>query len=123
MLAAYTPELVEQISGVPADDVRAAARLFGTAARGAIFYSMGITQHSHGTEHVLAISNLALMTGNLGRPGTGVNPLRGQNNVQGACDMGALPERLHGLPGGRRPRRAAQVHRGVGRPAGRDARA
>ena len=91
VLATYTPELVEQISGVPAGDIRAAARLFATAARGAIFYSMGVTQHSHGTEHVLAISNLALMTGNVGRPGTGVNPLRGQNNVQGACDMGALP--------------------------------
>ena len=91
VLAAYTPEVVEEISGVPAGDIRAAARLFATAARGAIFYSMGVTQHSHGTEHVLAISNLALMTGNVGRPGTGVNPLRGQNNVQGACDMGALP--------------------------------
>ncbi len=91
-LAAYTPELVEEISGVPADDLRAAARLFATAARGAILYAMGVTQHSHGTEHVLALSNLALMTGNLGRPGTGVNPLRGQNNVQGACDMGALPD-------------------------------
>ncbi|RPI30587.1 MAG: formate dehydrogenase subunit alpha, partial [Actinomycetota bacterium] len=91
LLATYTPELVEEISGVPADTLRAAARLFGAAGRAAIFYSMGITQHSHGTEHVLAVSNLALMTGNLGRPGTGVNPLRGQNNVQGACDVGALP--------------------------------
>jgi formate dehydrogenase (NADP+) alpha subunit len=92
MLAAYTPELVEQISGVPADDIRAAARLFAAAEKGAIFYSMGITQHSHGTEHVLALSNLALLTGNLGRRGVGVNPLRGQNNVQGACDVGALPD-------------------------------
>ncbi len=91
LLAAYTPEFVEEISGVPAGAIREAARLFAGAARGAIFYSMGVTQHSHGTEHVLALSNLALMTGNLGRPGTGVNPLRGQNNVQGACDMGALP--------------------------------
>jgi len=91
VLAAYTPELVEQISGVPADTLREAARVFGKAERGAIFYSMGITQHSHGTEHVVALSNLALLTGNLGRRGTGVNPLRGQNNVQGACDMGALP--------------------------------
>ena len=91
VLAAYTPELVEDISGVPADKLREAARLFGAAAKGAIFYSMGITQHSHGTEHVLACSNLALLTGNLGRAGVGVNPLRGQNNVQGACDMGALP--------------------------------
>jgi len=92
LLAAYTPQLVEEISGVPAAKLRAAARLFGSAERGAIFYSMGITQHSHGTEHVLALSNLALLTGNLGRRGTGVNPLRGQNNVQGACDMGALPD-------------------------------
>ena len=91
VLAPYTPEVVEEISGVPADDLRAAARIFGSAGRGAIFYSMGITQHSHGTEHVIALSNLALLTGNLGRRGTGVNPLRGQNNVQGACDMGALP--------------------------------
>ncbi|MFA4964253.1 MAG: formate dehydrogenase subunit alpha [Thermoleophilia bacterium] len=92
VLAAYTPELVEQVSGVPADKLREAARVFASAARGAIFYSMGITQHSHGTEHVLAISNLALLSGNLGRRGVGVNPLRGQNNVQGACDMGALPD-------------------------------
>jgi formate dehydrogenase alpha subunit len=99
VLAAYTPELVEEISGVPADKLREAARAFGTAARGAIFYSMGITQHSHGTEHVLAISNLALLTGNLGRPGTGVNPLRGQNNVQGACDVGALPDVYTGYQG------------------------
>ena len=91
VLAAYTPELVEEISGVPAGTLREAARVFGAAGKGAIFYSMGITQHSHGTEHVLALSNLALLTGNLGRRGTGVNPLRGQNNVQGACDMGALP--------------------------------
>jgi len=88
---AYTPEMVEEITGVPADKVVEAARMLGTAARAAILYSMGITQHSHGTEHVLAISNLAMLTGNVGRPGTGVNPLRGQNNVQGACDMGALP--------------------------------
>ncbi len=91
VLAAYTPELVQEISGVPADKLREAARLFGTAGRAAIIYSMGITQHSHGTEHVIALSNLALLTGNIGRRGTGVNPLRGQNNVQGACDMGALP--------------------------------
>ncbi len=91
VLATYTPEFVEQISGVPADKIREAARIFATAAKGAIFYSMGVTQHSHGTEHVISLSNLALMTGNLGRAGVGVNPLRGQNNVQGACDMGALP--------------------------------
>jgi formate dehydrogenase alpha subunit len=91
VLAEYTPERVEQITGVPADKIVAAARMYGSAAAASIVYSMGVTQHSHGTEHVLAVSNLALMTGNLGRPGTGVNPMRGQNNVQGACDMGALP--------------------------------
>ena len=95
-LPAYTPELVAEITGVPADDIRRAARLFATADRGAIVYSMGITQHSHGTEHVLAISNLAMLTGNVGKPGSGVNPLRGQNNVQGACDMGALPNVFSG---------------------------
>jgi formate dehydrogenase (NADP+) alpha subunit len=95
-VAAYTPALVEQITGVAADDVVRAARVFGSAARAAIVYSMGITQHSHGTEHVLAISNLAMLTGNVGRPGTGVNPLRGQNNVQGACDAGALPNVFSG---------------------------
>ena len=92
LVARYTPQLVEEIAGVPADDLRAAARIFATAARGAILYAMGVTQHSHGTDHVLALSDLALLTGNVGRPGTGVNPLRGQNNVQGACDVGALPD-------------------------------
>jgi len=92
VLAKYTPELVEEITGVPAGQIRAAARAFGSAERAAIVYSMGITQHSHGTEHVLAVSNLALLTGNVGKPGAGVNPLRGQNNVQGACDVGALPD-------------------------------
>jgi predicted molibdopterin-dependent oxidoreductase YjgC len=91
MLAAYTPELVAEITEVPAEDIRKAARLFAAAERAAIVYSMGITQHSHGTEHVLAVSNLAMLTGNVGKRGAGVNPLRGQNNVQGACDMGALP--------------------------------
>ncbi len=87
----YTPEFAEKITGVPADDIRRAARLYGSAGAAAIVYSMGITQHSHGTDNVFALANLAMVTGNIGRPGTGVNPLRGQNNVQGACDMGALP--------------------------------
>ena len=91
MLVAYTPELVEETTGVPAEQIRSAARLFAAAERAAIVYSMGITQHSHGTEHVIAVSNLAMLTGNLGKRGAGVNPLRGQNNVQGACDVGALP--------------------------------
>jgi formate dehydrogenase alpha subunit len=97
----YTPELVERITGVPAEDIIRAARLYAqppgspcvaSAEQGAaIFYSMGITQHTCGTDNVLALANLALLTGNLGKPGAGVNPLRGQNNVQGACDVGALP--------------------------------
>jgi len=87
----YTPEKVENVSGIPADSLRKAARLFAAAKNGAIFYCMGITQHTTGTNNVLSIANLAMLTGNIGRPGAGVNPLRGQNNVQGACDMGALP--------------------------------
>lgn len=92
----YTPELTEEITGVPADDIVKAARMFGGSDRAGIFYTMGITQHACGTENVGTIANLALLTGNLGKPGTGVNPLRGQNNVQGACDSGALP---HTYPG------------------------
>ena len=92
----YTPEYVEEISGIPADDLREAARLYAGAERGAIYYSMGITQHITGTENVLSIANLAMLTGNVGIEGGGVNPLRGQNNVQGACDMCALPNVLPG---------------------------
>ena len=90
-VAAYTPEKVEKISGVRAEDLIKAARLYGKAQRGSILYTMGVTQHSTGTEGVFSVANLAMATGNLGKEGTGVNPLRGQNNVQGACDMGALP--------------------------------
>ncbi|WP_041082851.1 formate dehydrogenase subunit alpha [Thermotoga profunda] len=92
----YTPEYVERITGVPKEKIIEAARLYGKAQRAAIVYSMGITQHEHGTDNVLAIANLAMATGNLGKEGAGVNPLRGQNNVQGACDMGALPDVLTG---------------------------
>jgi len=92
----YTPEAVEKITGIPAEKLVAAARAFGQAERAMIFYAMGLTQHPFGTENVLAIANLALLTGNVGRLSTGVNPLRGQNNVQGACDMGALPDFLPG---------------------------
>lgn len=91
-LAPFTPEYVARITGLMPDQVVEAARLFAKADRAMIVYAMGITQHSHGVDNVRAISNLALLTGNLGRPGTGINPLRGQNNVQGACDMGALPD-------------------------------
>lgn len=87
----YTPEYVEKVTGVAAEDIITAARIYGEADAASIFYTMGITQHTSGTNNVFAIANLAMMTGNLGKAHAGVNPLRGQNNVQGACDMGALP--------------------------------
>jgi len=87
----YTPEMAEEITGVPKDDVVAAARLFAGAERAVILYGMGITQHTTGTDNVKSVANLLMLTGNMGREGTGFSPLRGQNNVQGACDMGALP--------------------------------
>jgi formate dehydrogenase alpha subunit len=88
----FTPEVGERITGVPKEKIIKAALLYGDAVRPGIYYTMGITQHTHGTENVFAIANLALMTGNLGRESTGVNPLRGQNNVQGATDMGCIPD-------------------------------
>ena len=91
-----TPQWGEDITGVPADQIVEAARLYGQAGNAAIFWAMGITQSSHGVDNVQALANLALLTGNFGRPGTGVNPLRGQNNVQGACDMGGLPNVITG---------------------------
>jgi len=87
----YTPEYVEEITGVPAGDIRRAALIYGGADRAAIIYAMGITQHTTGVDNVMSLANLAMMTGNVGKEGSGVNPLRGQNNVQGACDVGALP--------------------------------
>ena len=91
-----SPEEVEKITGVPAQDIRAAARLYATGGNGAIYYGLGITEHSQGSTAVMGLANLAMATGNIGRPGVGVNPLRGQNNVQGSCDMGSFP---HELPG------------------------
>lgn len=90
-VADWTPERAALISMVPADDIVAAARLYAGASNAMVFWAMGITQHTTGTDNVKACSNLALLTGQFGRPGTGLNPLRGQNNVQGACDMGGLP--------------------------------
>ena len=87
----YTPEVAEKITGVPADDIRRAARIYAGAECASIIYSMGITQHTTGTDNVLTLANLAMLTGNVGKESTGVNPLRGQNNVQGACDLRALP--------------------------------
>jgi formate dehydrogenase major subunit len=92
----HSPEEVEKVSGVPAHLIYEAARLYATGGNGAIYYGLGVTEHSQGSTTVMAIANLAMATGNLGRPGVGVNPLRGQNNVQGACDMGSFP---HELPG------------------------
>src|SRR4029079_19234165 len=92
----HSPEEVEKISGVPADAIRGAARLYATGGNGAIYYGLGVTEHSQGSTTVIAIANLAMATGNIGREGVGVSPLRGQNNVQGSCDMGSFP---HELPG------------------------
>ncbi len=91
-----SPETLESVTGVPADKVRQAARLYANAKNGAIYYGLGVTEHSQGSTMVLGIANLAMATGNLGREGTGVNPLRGQNNVQGSCDMGSFPNELPG---------------------------
>ncbi len=90
-LEAFTPEWAESVSGVPAEDIRKAARLYATANRAAFYWGMGISQSTHGTDNALALTNLALMTGHIGQPGTGLNPLRGQNNVQGCSDSGGLP--------------------------------
>ncbi len=87
----YTPEFVEGITGIPSESLIEAAKLYAGAKTGSILYCMGITQHISGTDNVKLLANLAMATGNLGMPGGGVNPLRGQNNVQGACDMGGLP--------------------------------
>jgi len=92
----HSPEAVEAVCGVPAADIRGAARLYATGGNGAIYYGLGVTEHSQGSTTVMAIANLAMATGNIGRPGVGVNPLRGQNNVQGACDMGSFPHELSG---------------------------
>jgi formate dehydrogenase alpha subunit len=91
LVASYTPERVSEITGVPAERIVEAAHLYATAERASIVYSMGITQHTTGVDNVRSLANLAMLTGQIGRPGTGVNPLRGQSNVQGACDMGGLP--------------------------------
>ena len=91
-----SPEAMEKVTGVSAADLRGAARLYATGGNAAIYYGLGVSEHSQGSTMVMGIANLAMATGNLGRPGVGVNPLRGQNNVQGACDMGSFP---HELPG------------------------
>ncbi|HRK77949.1 MAG TPA: formate dehydrogenase subunit alpha [Thiobacillus sp.] len=92
----HSPEATAEITGVPADEMRAAARLYATGGNASIYYGLGVTEHSQGSTMVMGIANLAMATGNIGRPGVGVNPLRGQNNVQGSCDMGSFP---HEFPG------------------------
>ena len=92
----HSPEVLEAVTRVPAHDLREAARLYATGGNGAIYYGLGVTEHSQGSSTVMAIANLAMVTGNVGRRGVGVNPLRGQNNVQGACDMGSFPHELSG---------------------------
>ncbi|MDX2120175.1 MAG: formate dehydrogenase subunit alpha [Gemmatimonadota bacterium] len=94
--AENSPEALESVTGVPAAEIRGAARLYATGGNGAIYYGLGVTEHSQGSTMVMGIANLAMATGNIGREGVGVNPLRGQNNVQGSCDMGSFP---HELPG------------------------
>src|SRR5690606_18451105 len=91
-----SPEAMEPITGVPAAVLRGAARLYARGGNAAIYYGLGVTEHSQGSTMVMGIANLAMATGNIGRPGVGVNPMRGQNNVQGSCDMGSFP---HDLPG------------------------
>jgi formate dehydrogenase major subunit len=91
-----SPEATEEHTGVSASQVRAAARLYATGGNGAIYYGLGVTEHSQGSTMVMGMANLAMVTGNLGRDGVGVNPLRGQNNVQGSCDMGSFPHELSG---------------------------
>ncbi|WP_234822547.1 formate dehydrogenase subunit alpha [Palleronia aestuarii] len=92
----HAPEAMEEVTGVPAETLRQAARLYATGGRAAIYYGLGVTEHSQGSTTVIGIANLAMLTGNVGIEGAGVNPLRGQNNVQGSCDMGSFP---HELPG------------------------
>ena len=92
----HAPEAAEAITGVPAADIRAAARLYATGGNAAIYYGLGVTEHSQGSTTVMGLANLAMATGNIGREGVGVNPLRGQNNVQGSCDMGSFPHEFSG---------------------------
>jgi formate dehydrogenase major subunit len=94
--AENSPEAVQPITGVPAEDLRAAARLYAHGGNGAIYYGLGVTEHSQGSTMVMGMANLAMACGNIGREGVGVNPLRGQNNVQGSCDMGSFPHELSG---------------------------
>lgn len=111
----FTPEVVEKITTIPAEKIREAARIFATAEVSSIVYSMGITQHITGTDNVLSTANLAMITGNMGKESGGVNPLRGQNNVQGACDLGALPNVYSGYQKVADPASQAKFEKAWGR--------
>ena len=111
----YSPERASEISGIPVDVLVEAARVFASADSAAIVYSMGITQHTHGTDNVLSLANLAMLTGNVGKASSGVNPLRGQNNVQGACDLGALPNVFPGYQAVTAPETQAKFEKAWGK--------
>ncbi len=116
-LAGKTPEWAEAITGVPADDIRRAARIYAGAKAAAMYWGMGISQSTHGTDNTLTLTNLALLCGHIGRPGTGLNPLRGQNNVQGCSDVGGVPSFYTAYQPVDRSRRARRVRGGLGRAA------
>jgi predicted molibdopterin-dependent oxidoreductase YjgC len=111
----YTPEWAAEICEIPAEDIERAALLYGKADRGAIYYTLGITEHICGVENVQSLCNLALMTGNIGREGTGINPMRGQNNIQGAGDCGALPNNYVGFQPVTDPANQAKFEQAYGR--------
>ena len=113
----YPPEEAEKVTGVPAETIREVARAYATAEKAGIYYTLGITEHTTGTDNVYALSNLVLMTGHLGKRSAGMNPLRGQNNVQGANDAGATPVFLPGYQRVDDPEVCRQVLRGLGRRA------
>ncbi len=116
----FPPEWAEEITGVPAATIREAALLYGQADRGAIYYTLGITEHICGVDNVQSLCNLALMTGNIGREGTGINPMRGQNNIQGAGDCGALPNNYVGFQSVIDPENQAKFEKAYGRPMDRE---
>ncbi len=116
-LAEKTPEWAAAITGVPAEDIRRAARIYAGAQAAAMYWGMGISQSTHGTDNTLTLTNLALLCGHIGRPGTGLNPLRGQNNVQGCSDMGGVPNFYTAYQPVTDPAVRASVRGGLGRAA------
>jgi formate dehydrogenase major subunit len=115
-IAQYPVERASEITGVPADEIRRVARILGEANSAAVFYTLGITEHICGTDNVMSLSNLQMLLGNIGKPGAGLNPLRGQNNVQGACDVGALPDVYNGYQRVDNPQVVEKFERAWGRP-------